>query len=99
MPPTLQCEHNHAHAPVWSLPTASVPLPAHLGSRAAASNSSAARCWPPPALQVPGGLDSVSYGPTIRNAHSPDERVQISTVQPFWEATLRILEELADRRV
>lgn len=50
-----------------------------------------------PSLQLPG-LDSVSYGPTIRGAHSPDERVQISTVQPFWEATLKILAALADRR-
>ena len=49
-------------------------------------------------LQVPG-IDSVSYGPTIRGAHSPDERVQVSTVGPFYQATLRILEALADKRV
>ena len=44
------------------------------------------------------GVQSVSFGPTIRGAHSPDERVQISTVAPFWEATVKILEELADKR-
>lgn len=44
------------------------------------------------------GVQCVSYGPTIKGAHSPDERVQISTVQPFWEATLKILGQLADRR-
>lgn len=43
------------------------------------------------------GLDCVSYGPTIRGAHSPDEKVQISTVQPFWQATLEILHQLARR--
>lgn len=44
------------------------------------------------------GCQSVSYGPTIRGAHSPDERVQISTVKPFWEATLKLLETLADKK-
>lgn len=44
------------------------------------------------------GCQSVSYGPTIKGAHSPDERVQISTVKPFWEATLKIMEHLADKR-
>ena len=41
------------------------------------------------------GCESVSYGPTIRGAHSPDERVQISTVEPFWKATVALLESLA----
>jgi dipeptidase D len=44
------------------------------------------------------GCQSVSFGPTIKNAHSPEECVQISTVQPFWEATLLILQRLADQR-
>lgn len=42
-------------------------------------------------------VESVSYGPTIHGAHSPDERVEISTVEPFWNATLRILSRLAER--
>jgi dipeptidase D len=29
-------------------------------------------------------LDMVSFGPTIRGAHSPDERVKISSVRKFW---------------
>ena len=29
-------------------------------------------------------LDMVSFGPTVRNAHSPDERIQIETVRKFW---------------
>lgn len=29
-------------------------------------------------------MDMVSFGPTIRGAHSPDERVQIRSVQKFW---------------
>ncbi len=41
------------------------------------------------------GMDMVSYGPTIRGAHSPDEKVQISTVGPFWELTLQLLQKMA----
>lgn len=29
-------------------------------------------------------LEMISFGPTIRDPHSPDERVQISSVQKFW---------------
>lgn len=43
------------------------------------------------------GCQSVSYGPTIQGAHSPDEKVQISTVKPFWDATIKLLEQLAER--
>ena len=37
--------------------------------------------------------DMISFGPTIRNAHSPDEKVNIKSVQKFWNFFLRILEE------
>ena len=30
------------------------------------------------------GLDMISFGPTIRNPHSPDEMVNIKSVQKFW---------------
>jgi dipeptidase D len=33
----------------------------------------------------------VSFGPTILGAHSPDERVSISSVQKFWKLLLEIL--------
>jgi len=29
-------------------------------------------------------MDMISFGPTIIGAHSPEERVQISSVQKFW---------------
>ncbi|CAM9674245.1 unnamed protein product [Discosporangium mesarthrocarpum] len=41
------------------------------------------------------GMDMVSFGPTIHGAHSPDERVQISTVEPFWNLILATLARLA----
>jgi len=30
------------------------------------------------------GLDMISFGPTIKGAHSPDERASISSVQKYW---------------
>lgn len=38
-------------------------------------------------------IDMVSFGPTINGAHSPDERVSISSVQKFWKFLLAILED------
>jgi len=40
-------------------------------------------------------MDAVSIGPQIENAHSPDERVQISSVQKFYKHVVALLEELA----
>jgi len=40
-------------------------------------------------------MDIVSIGPEIRNPHSPDERVQISSVQRFYEAVKGVLAKLA----
>ena len=40
------------------------------------------------------GLDMVSFGPTIRGAHSPDERVSIIEVERFYDLLKAILLEL-----
>lgn len=37
------------------------------------------------------GVDMISFGPNIRAAHSPDEKVQISSVQKFWGYFLEVL--------
>ena len=29
-------------------------------------------------------LDAISFGPTIRHPHSPDEKVEIESVVKFW---------------
>ena len=39
-------------------------------------------------------MDMISYGPTIKGAHSPDERMKIDTVQMFWDLTLDILRNI-----
>ncbi|OQX78322.1 MAG: cytosol nonspecific dipeptidase [Bacteroidetes bacterium 4484_276] len=35
--------------------------------------------------------DMISFGPTIRSPHSPDEKVNIATVQKFWDFLLETL--------
>lgn len=42
------------------------------------------------------GIDMISYGPTIKGAHSPDERLLIPTVSKFWELTVAILENIPE---
>ena len=39
-------------------------------------------------------IEMISVGPTIRNAHSPDEKVQISTVQTYWELLTKVLADI-----
>ncbi|MFT5778608.1 MAG: dipeptidase D [Crocinitomicaceae bacterium] len=39
-------------------------------------------------------VDMISFGPNIRAAHSPDEKVQISSVQKFWGYLLEVLKEI-----
>jgi len=40
------------------------------------------------------GVDMISFGPNIRAAHSPDEKVQISSVQKFWKYYLETLKSI-----
>lgn len=40
------------------------------------------------------GLDMVSFGPTLRGVHSPDERLLIPTVQMVWDHLLDILKRV-----
>ena len=39
-------------------------------------------------------IDMVSFGPNIKGAHSPDERVQISSTQKFWKFLVEILKNI-----
>ncbi len=40
------------------------------------------------------GMDMISFGPTIEHPHSPDERVNIATVQKFYHFVLATLKAL-----
>lgn len=42
-------------------------------------------------------LEMVSFGPTIKGAHSPDERASISSVQKFWKWTLETLKNIPEK--
>ena len=39
-------------------------------------------------------MEMVSFGPTIKGAHSPDERANIQSVQKFWKYTQEILKNI-----
>ena len=40
------------------------------------------------------GMQMVSFGPTIVDPHSPNERVQISSVESFWKYLKAVLEKI-----
>jgi len=42
-------------------------------------------------------MDMISYGPTLRGVHSPDERLEIATVDKFWKHTLDILKNVPEK--
>ena len=42
-------------------------------------------------------LDMISFGPTIRGAHSPDERINIETVDKFWKHLLDVLLNIPEK--
>ncbi len=39
-------------------------------------------------------MDMISYGPTLRGVHAPGEKIEIKTVEMFWNLTLKILKNL-----
>jgi dipeptidase D len=39
-------------------------------------------------------MDMVSFGPTIRFPHSPDEKVNIASVAKFWDYLVATLESI-----
>ncbi|MCK5816039.1 MAG: aminoacyl-histidine dipeptidase [Flavobacteriaceae bacterium] len=42
-------------------------------------------------------MDMISFGPTIRGAHSPDEKASISSTQKYWKFLLEILANIPKR--
>ena len=43
-------------------------------------------------------LDMVSFGPTLRNVHSPSEMMHIPAVERFWRHLVLVLEKVADMK-
>jgi len=44
-------------------------------------------------LQTYPELDMISFGPTIKGAHTPEERIRIDSVEKFWKFLLVMLEQ------
>ncbi len=42
-------------------------------------------------------LDMISFGPTIKGAHSPDERIDIPTTKKFWDLLLDVLKNIPQK--
>lgn len=42
-------------------------------------------------------MDMISFGPTIKFPHSPDEKVEIKSVELYWEQMIAILENIPDK--
>ena len=42
-------------------------------------------------------MDMVSFGPTLRGVHSPDERLLVPTVQMVWDHLLEVLRNIPER--
>ena len=40
------------------------------------------------------GMDMISFGPTIKGAHSPDERLEIVSAVKFWDLLLDVLNRI-----
>ncbi len=44
------------------------------------------------------GMDMISFGPWIEHPHSPDERVNIPSVEKFWQLLRAMVAELANEK-
>ncbi len=47
-------------------------------------------------LQKYPGLDMISFGPTIKGAHSPDEKINIPTTQKFWDLLIDVINNIPE---
>jgi len=39
-------------------------------------------------------MDMISFGPTIKNPHSPDEKCHIESVGLYWKYLIAVLESI-----
>jgi dipeptidase D len=42
------------------------------------------------------GIDMISFGPTIKGAHTPEERIEIETVLMFWDLLIDVLRHIPE---
>jgi dipeptidase D len=41
------------------------------------------------------GIDMISFGPTIKGAHTPEEKINIPTTQMFWDLLIEVIESIS----
>jgi dipeptidase D len=41
-------------------------------------------------------LDMLSFGPTIKGAHTPTERIHVESTEKFWELLLEVLTRIPE---
>jgi dipeptidase D len=42
-------------------------------------------------------IDMISFGPTIRGAHTPEEKIEISTVEMFWNLLTDVIRNMPEK--
>jgi dipeptidase D len=40
------------------------------------------------------GIDMISFGPTIKGAHTPEEMIEIKTAQMFWDLLIKVISSM-----
>lgn len=43
---------------------------------------------------VQSGMDMISFGPTIKNPHSPDEKIYIPSIEKIWKFTTELIKTM-----
>jgi len=43
------------------------------------------------------GLDMISFGPTIKGAHTPEEKINIESTEKFWKMLTTLLENIPEK--
>lgn len=43
------------------------------------------------------GIDMISFGPTIRGAHTPEEKIEIKTAQMFWDLLIDVITRMPEK--
>ncbi len=44
------------------------------------------------------GIDMISFGPTIKGAHTPEEMIEIGTTQMFWDLLIDVIKNIPEQK-
>jgi dipeptidase D len=44
-------------------------------------------------------IDMISFGPTIRGAHTPEEMIEIKTVRMFWDLLIDVVRNMPEKQI